>query len=304
MSRKNQNTYAHGDWNAICDQCGFKFKASELRKRWDGFMVCEPDWEPRHPQDFVRAVKDEQKVPWTRSEPSNTFVTTTQNYLPGEENPSYPGTFGGYIGPCHVEITSPLNAADVSGTVSVDVTATAASNATLRRVTVSAYREVDMHEYVLADATHYGDESVTLNISWDTSAVLDGNYLLVATVSDTTGTSAVSAQPHTVSVSNAGISVEITSPTDGQTLGNTNLNVIYTVAAPAGLKYTRLYVDGALNSTFDAFAVLGFYPTSGAGVTINGTHANDCTSFTIQLVVEDTLGNFASSDILTVSVCY
>src|SRR3569623_1127280 len=143
-----------------------------------------------------------------------------------------------------------------------------------------------------------------MNITNDTSAELDGNCLLVDTVSDTTGTSAVSAQPHTVSVSNDGISVEITSPSDGQTLCNTNLNVIYTVAAPAGLKYTRLYVDGALNRTFDAFAVLGFYPTSGAGVNINGTHAKACTSFTMQLVVEDTLGNFASSDILSVSVCY
>src|SRR3569623_1280040 len=114
MSRKNQNTYAHGDWNAICDHCGFKFKASELRKRRDGFMVCEPDWEPRHPQDFVRAVKDEQKVPRTRSEPSNPFVPTTQNYLPGEVNPSYPGSVVGFIGLCHVEFISSLIGAVVS----------------------------------------------------------------------------------------------------------------------------------------------------------------------------------------------
>ena len=43
-----------GDWNAICDECGKKFKASQLKLRWDGFMVCQRDWEPRHPQDFVR----------------------------------------------------------------------------------------------------------------------------------------------------------------------------------------------------------------------------------------------------------
>lgn len=34
-----------GDWNAICDVCGQKYKASQLMKRWDGLMVCKEDWE-------------------------------------------------------------------------------------------------------------------------------------------------------------------------------------------------------------------------------------------------------------------
>ncbi len=55
-----------GDHNAICDECGFKFKASELRKRWDGAMVCKIDFEVRHPQDFIRAIKDNPSVPWSR----------------------------------------------------------------------------------------------------------------------------------------------------------------------------------------------------------------------------------------------
>jgi len=54
------------DWNAICDVCGFKYKASELRKRWDNLMVCEKDFEHRHPQDFLRAVPDKQDVAWVR----------------------------------------------------------------------------------------------------------------------------------------------------------------------------------------------------------------------------------------------
>ena len=29
--------YKSGDWLAICDSCGRKFKASQLRERWDGF---------------------------------------------------------------------------------------------------------------------------------------------------------------------------------------------------------------------------------------------------------------------------
>lgn len=57
-----------GDWNAACFRCGFKFKASELRPAWQGFKVCEKCWEPRHPQDFVRAVKDDSSVPWAQDD--------------------------------------------------------------------------------------------------------------------------------------------------------------------------------------------------------------------------------------------
>lgn len=57
-----------GSWNVTCDVCGFRFKADKLRKRWDGLMTCSKDWEPRHPQDFLRGVPDKQSVPWSRPE--------------------------------------------------------------------------------------------------------------------------------------------------------------------------------------------------------------------------------------------
>jgi hypothetical protein len=65
-----------GDYNAICDVCGFKYKASELQMRWDGLFVCEKDWEPRHPQDYVKGIKDRQ-VPRgpIRPDPDPVFVT-------------------------------------------------------------------------------------------------------------------------------------------------------------------------------------------------------------------------------------
>jgi hypothetical protein len=49
-------------------------KASDLRQRWDGLKVCNEDWEPRQPQDFVRGVADYQAPPWTRAEPPNQFI--------------------------------------------------------------------------------------------------------------------------------------------------------------------------------------------------------------------------------------
>ncbi len=64
-----------GDWNTLCDECGFKFKASMLRKRWDGLMVCGKDYELRPPQDFLRVPTDRPSVEWTRPEPADVFFT-------------------------------------------------------------------------------------------------------------------------------------------------------------------------------------------------------------------------------------
>lgn len=69
-----QNYLRLGDWNAICDVCGFKFKASQLRKRWDNLMVCKQDWEPRHPQDYIHGFEDNSAVPWARPEPEDYFI--------------------------------------------------------------------------------------------------------------------------------------------------------------------------------------------------------------------------------------
>lgn len=57
-----------GDPNAICDVCGFKYKLSQLRKRWDGLMCCPQDWNIRQPQDFVRGVRDQRPIPMARPE--------------------------------------------------------------------------------------------------------------------------------------------------------------------------------------------------------------------------------------------
>lgn len=73
--------YKSGDWQAICDSCGRKYLASELKKRWDGLMVCWQDWEPRQPQDFVKAQIDKQAVPWSRPEQADQFITVTSTVI-------------------------------------------------------------------------------------------------------------------------------------------------------------------------------------------------------------------------------
>jgi len=66
--------YKKGDWKGVCDACGQRFLMSKLRLRWDGLMVCSKDWNPRQPQDFVRAKVDIQAVPVTRPESADTFI--------------------------------------------------------------------------------------------------------------------------------------------------------------------------------------------------------------------------------------
>jgi hypothetical protein len=69
----SKNKYVSGQWNLICDICGKKIKAGEAKHRWDGFVVCERDFEHRHSQDFVRARQDKISVPFTRPRPVDSF---------------------------------------------------------------------------------------------------------------------------------------------------------------------------------------------------------------------------------------
>jgi hypothetical protein len=73
--------YKSGDWLALCDVCQHRYYASELRKRWDGYMVCKHDWEPRHPLDFLK-VKPEHNFPSfirTETDPEITITSTPES---------------------------------------------------------------------------------------------------------------------------------------------------------------------------------------------------------------------------------
>lgn len=83
-----------GDHNAICDVCGFKFKASMLKERWDGYRVCEDDWEVRHPMDFQRVPRTEKAPEWVRPYPTDQFTSVTYNTGIGVQDNNIPeGTF-------------------------------------------------------------------------------------------------------------------------------------------------------------------------------------------------------------------
>lgn len=68
-------SFTPGQWWIHCDVCGFKFKSDQIKKRWDGLMVCENDFEHDHPQKFLRVREDKQSVPFVRKQADDVFTT-------------------------------------------------------------------------------------------------------------------------------------------------------------------------------------------------------------------------------------
>lgn len=69
-----KNYFVNGQWNVICDVCGFKKKSGEVRKRWDGLIVCEEDFEMRHPLDFIRVPTESNNIQDSRPEGADQFI--------------------------------------------------------------------------------------------------------------------------------------------------------------------------------------------------------------------------------------
>lgn len=70
-------SYKSGDWWVSCDICSKQTRASEIKKRWDGFLVCPDDFEHRHPQDLIRVRQDRISVPFSRPDPEEIYVAVS-----------------------------------------------------------------------------------------------------------------------------------------------------------------------------------------------------------------------------------
>ena len=73
-----RSRFKRGDYNVICDRSGRKVKRSECLLEWNGLLVHKKYYEERHPQDFVRGVRDNQSVPLPRTEGPDVFVGTNE----------------------------------------------------------------------------------------------------------------------------------------------------------------------------------------------------------------------------------
>ena len=72
-----QNYFKSGSWNVICDVCGRKYKNTDVKKRWDGLIVCSKDYELRHIADFIRSNPERNNVKDPRPEQADTFVSVS-----------------------------------------------------------------------------------------------------------------------------------------------------------------------------------------------------------------------------------
>lgn len=74
------------NYNVICKVCGWKLKAADARRRWDGLEPVCPDtcWEPRHSLDFFKQRDDFHKLPFTSLETDTNDIHRVfePNYMP------------------------------------------------------------------------------------------------------------------------------------------------------------------------------------------------------------------------------
>lgn len=74
-----RNTHKIGDHLMVDDESGIVHYASEMVQIWDGSWRHKSNWEPRHPQEFVKAKKDPYPIKNVR--PDATYPVP-QNVLP------------------------------------------------------------------------------------------------------------------------------------------------------------------------------------------------------------------------------
>lgn len=66
--------FKSGEWKVLCDVCGVVYRASEIKRRWDGAMCCPSDWELRQPLDFLRVKPENNQLPFRRPDPLDQFI--------------------------------------------------------------------------------------------------------------------------------------------------------------------------------------------------------------------------------------
>lgn len=77
-SHKGRANYLKkGDNNIECDRTGFKIKASDAKKEWNGFVVRKESYERRQPQDLLRGFPDNQSVAVSRPGTGDEFIDVT-----------------------------------------------------------------------------------------------------------------------------------------------------------------------------------------------------------------------------------
>jgi len=70
--------FTHGQWKMASDRSGRAYLNSDIRTEWTGLKVGKDEWEPRHPQEYVRGVVDNYAVRDARPRPDLLETLTFQ----------------------------------------------------------------------------------------------------------------------------------------------------------------------------------------------------------------------------------
>ena len=152
MSREQGlDRYEKGGYWRIDDIDGSRQRAYDTKEQWDGAIVSRENFSPRHPQEYLRSVRDDQSVPKPRtvqdiasSGPDDTTttadaaagataitVTSSTGFHSGgrvaimlDNNERFLGTITGLSDSTHIEFTPALPYACASGAYVVDYTVT------------------------------------------------------------------------------------------------------------------------------------------------------------------------------------
>lgn len=54
--------YNKGEHLVVCDRSGKVYDSSNTRREWNGLIVGKDEWEPRHPQEFRRGIREDIAV--------------------------------------------------------------------------------------------------------------------------------------------------------------------------------------------------------------------------------------------------
>ena len=75
----NNDEFVEGDYNALCEISGFKIKASQMARQWDGVLGRKDLILERNPQDYVQRAIIEKSPQWTRVEPDDQSTNGTND---------------------------------------------------------------------------------------------------------------------------------------------------------------------------------------------------------------------------------
>jgi len=221
------------------------------------------------------------KVPFTISE---SYFEAQANLVSGNvygaNVPSFSGRIRSDKTAPTVSITSPVNNASVTGTVSIQ--ASASDNVGVSVVTF------------FVDNVSIGTKTTApYTASWNTTGVASGNHVIKVTAQDASGNiSSASIQVGINSTSTGDIappSVTITSPTSASsfTVGN-SISVAVSASDNTGVAYVKLFVDGIAS---------GIAYTAPYNFTVNTTNMTSSTH-TISATAYDGYNNSASASVL------